>query len=213
MQPHNRRTRGPASGQPRSGRAGVRALVIASAMVVVGGFGVVQATTHDPVGPGGVMGTAVVPAPPINDSGDGREARRTLPPVARSRAASPMTGLTVTLDSIRATESNAVGPGMIQGPAVTVTVTVRNETGRPLRAPGGGIMTVTYGPENVPAGFSPQPDDQMVPPVIEAGEAATGTYTFLVPENQRSQLTVTFDFGPPSPAVVFAGAVDNGGAG
>ncbi|WP_424348210.1 hypothetical protein [Kocuria sp. CH-021] len=182
-------------------------------MVVVGGFGVVQATTHEPENPSAVRRTAVVPAPPANDTGNGRESRRTLPPVARAKTVEPAAGLTVAVEEIRATASNALGPGMMSGPAVTVTVTVRNETGRPVRAPGGGTMTLTYGPEDTPADISPQQDDQAVPAVIAAGSEVSGSYTFLVPEDKRSELTITFDYRQSDPAAVFTGVVDNGGAG
>lgn len=217
MQPDHPRTSGSPQIQPRPDRYVLRLLTIASTgvIVVAGGFGVVHATNHDAEssGPPGLsMGTAVVPAPPVADTGDGREARRTLPPVARGRAASPIAGLSVTVDSIRATQSNAQGPGMVQGPAVTVTVSVRNETGRQVRAPG-GTMTVTYGPEDTPAEFSPQPDEQPVPSVLEPGAQATGSYTFLVPEGERDELTITFDYRPSDPAVVITGAADNGGGG
>lgn len=189
--------------------------LVSSGAVALGGFGVVNATTHDTESPpGSTVRTAMVPAPPApaGGAGDGREARRTLPPVAQGRAATPQNGLTVTVDEIRPVESDAQGPGMMGGPAVTVVVTVRNDTARQLRTPGGS-MSLTYGPEDIPADFAPQPDDRPVPPVIEPGAEASGSYTFVLPEAQRDDLTITFNYSPANPAAVFTGSAAAGGAG
>jgi hypothetical protein len=219
MEPQDRKVSGPALTEVGHDRRLIRSLAVVSAgaLVVAGGFGIVHATNHGPGGtaeaPGSTTRPAAVPAPPAQSgAGDGRDVRRTLPSVARNRAASPAAGLSVTLDGIRAIEADAQGPGMMAGPAVTVMVTVRNETGRQVRAPG-GTMTVTYGPEDIPAELSQQPSDVPVPPSIEAGGTVQGTYTFLVPVDERNELTITFDYRASDPAVVFTGTADNGGAG
>lgn len=143
----------------------------------------------------------------VEGSGTGEEKRATAETVALDEPASPAEGLEITVDSTEPVQAEGMGPGGMSGPAIAVVVTVHNTTDAPVETLG-GTVTVAYGPDALPADPSLQAGDQPLPPVVAAGETVSGTYTFLVPEDQREDLVITASYRASDPAVVFTGGAD-----
>jgi hypothetical protein len=140
----------------------------------------------------------------VEAGGTGEEKRTTAETVALDEPASPAEGLQVTVDSTEPVQAEGMGPGGMSGPAVAVVVTVHNTTDAPIETLG-GTVTVAYGPDALPADPSLQAGDRPLPQVVAAGETVSGTYTFMVPEDQREDLVITASYRASDPAVVFTG--------
>lgn len=140
----------------------------------------------------------------VEDGGTGEERRATAETVSLDEPASPAEGLEISIESTEPVQAEGMGPGGMSGPAVAVVVTVHNTTDAPVETLG-GTVTVSYGPDALPADLTLQRGDQTLPDVVAAGQTVSGTYTFLVPEDQRENLTVTASYRASDPAVVFTG--------
>ncbi|MFE7631051.1 hypothetical protein [Kocuria sp. NPDC057446] len=140
----------------------------------------------------------------VEDAGTGEERRATAETVSLDEPASPAEGLEISIESTEPVQAEGMGPGGMSGPAVAVVVTVRNTTDAPVETLG-GTVTVSYGPDALPADLTLQRGDRTLPDVVAAGQTVSGTYTFLVPEDQRENLTVTASYRASDPAVVFTG--------
>jgi hypothetical protein len=135
---------------------------------------------------------------------DGQAPPAAAPPVALDAAAEPVPGVVTTVGDLAAIEGVADGPGEVAGPALSFTVTVRNDT-RAVVSLAAAVVTVASGSDLLPAdqlatGSSPLPAEAGV------GDTVTGTYVFTVPEERRDDVRITFDYLAGTPAVVFAGA-------
>lgn len=132
--------------------------------------------------------------------------RPTLAPAAQGEAvqvdAVGAEGISVLLEDVRSVDVAADGPGEVSGPGVAVTVQIRNGDLGPLSLEGFAV-SVESGPEAVPAVAAGGGDP--VPATLAAGEAARGTYVFLLDgpsaANIRSLVTVSADL----PVVVLEG--------
>jgi hypothetical protein len=116
-------------------------------------------------------------------------------------------GVTVDVPTIEAIEAEAQGKGSIAGPAVRVTVRLRNGTAAPL-ALDDAVVTLTFGADSAPA--SPVEDSSVArfSGTLEPGDAGEGVYVFRVPADQRGAVTVQVAVRPGASVVTFAGAVD-----
>lgn len=166
------------------------------------------ATEADPADVFRAAGSAEPGEPAVVEgSGTGEEKRATAETVALDEPASPAEGLEITVDSTEPVQAEGMGPGGMSGPAIAVVVTVHNTTDAPVETLG-GTVTVAYGPDALPADLSLQSGDRPLPQVVAAGETVSGTYTFLVPEDQREDLAITASYRASDPAVVFTGGAD-----
>ncbi|MFI7583322.1 hypothetical protein ACH9DO_05960 [Kocuria sp. M1N1S27] len=147
----------------------------------------------------------------VEDDGTGEEERATTETVSLGEEAQPADGLEIVVESTRPVTAEGMGPGGMSGPAIAVVVTVHNSTDAPVSTLGGSV-TVTYGPDERPAAPSRQPDDISLPVEVAPGETVSGTYTFLVPEDQRDDLVITASYRATDPAAVFAGPALGEGA-
>jgi hypothetical protein len=107
----------------------------------------------------------------------------------------------VTARLISVTPYTATGsqPGEVSGPAVEVTLELRNDTGSAISLDG-VTVNVYYGDDEVPAA----PIDSRGTPFsgsLAPGATATGSYGFSVPEGE--DVIVTLSKSPGSPLVVF----------
>lgn len=161
-------------------------------------------------GEGGAAPRIEAPSEPgapavVQDAGTGEEERSTVAVVALDEPAPAAEGLEVSIASAKPVEAEGLGPGGMSGPAIAVVVSVRNTTDATIATLGSSV-TAAYGPEEQPADFSPQADDGRLPSEVAPGEAVSGTYTFLVPEDQREDVVITVSYRPTDPAAVFAGS-------
>jgi len=136
----------------------------------------------------------------------------TLAPVERPRAtpvpldakAAPDEGVTAEVVKVEDVVGEAVLPGEVAGPAVRLTVDVRNGTRDDIDLRG-AVLNLYLGDDRVPATGLVEPGSVPFPAEVVAGEDASGTFVFRVPEKSRDDLEVELDLTPTSTVVVFAG--------
>ncbi|MGI8628482.1 MAG: hypothetical protein ACR2J5_18230 [Geodermatophilaceae bacterium] len=105
-----------------------------------------------------------------------------------------------------AVEVEGDSPGEISGPAIQVTVRLFNGTSQPL--PIDAVTVFLYfGAELTPAPQISNQADSFFTGFLDPGEAAQGTYTFSVAEDERDDISVTVSHSPTSTVVVFNGAL------
>lgn len=157
--------------------------------------------------------TAVSTAGPIEPVGN---VDQTVAAVEETLA--PPVGLTDTADfggqvsaritSVEAVQGTATLPGEISGPAVRVTIRIDNGSADTI-----GVDTVTVALADAagdPASSISAQDATPLNGVVLPGEAASGTYLFTVPTDQRNPVTVTVSYSTAAPTLVFTGAVSGG---
>ncbi|MFI7484352.1 hypothetical protein ACH9EU_18285 [Kocuria sp. M1R5S2] len=166
-----------------------------------------DAAAKDRVAPPAEPGRPAV----VEDTGTGEERRATVKTVALDKPARPAEGLEITVSSTKPVDAEGMGPGGVSGPAIAVVVTVRNTTDAAVSTLG-STVTVAYGRDKVPASPSRQPGDDPLPREVAPGKTVSGTYTFLVPEDQRDDVVVTASYRATDPAAVFAGPARGDGA-
>lgn len=112
-------------------------------------------------------------------------------------------GVTARLARIDSVEATASLPGEVGGPALAITVKVKNETGKKLSL-ALGVVNAYYGPERTPAVSVASDGEVPFPASVAAGESATGVYVFQIPEEARP-VRVELDLGNGADVVVFKG--------
>ncbi len=128
------------------------------------------------------------------------------PAVELGVASKPQGGVTATVSSIEAVDGKAQGPGEISGPAVRFTVTLNNGGTNALDG-NAVVVNVDSGPDHIPALVLSGPGAVNFPSSIEPGNKASGTYVFLIPNNQRDDVRIFFNYKVSSPIAAFEGAV------
>lgn len=113
-------------------------------------------------------------------------------------------GVEVRVAEIESVRGEAQGPGEIAGPAVRVTVMVRNKSDKDISMDM-ALVNVYYGAEKTPASTLSGPGAVPLPANLAAGKSARGAYVFSVPDNQRDHLTVEFSYSTKAPTVIFSG--------
>jgi hypothetical protein len=113
-------------------------------------------------------------------------------------------GVDVRVSEVESVQGDAKGPGEISGPAVRVSVEVRNTSDEEV-AMDLALVNVYYGKDKTPASALSGPGLAPLSGSIPAGKSATGAYVFSVPEDQREQLTVEFSYSTDAPTVIFSG--------
>lgn len=132
----------------------------------------------------------------------------TLAPVGISDVADFGSGVTVRVAGMEPTEATAKLPGEIAGPAVLVTVELRNATSKPVDLDGvavtmtdasGGPVIAHMDPRAVPFSGSVAP-----------GATASGTYLFRIDPVQREDVTLTVKYSSETPTAIMRGSLPNG---
>lgn len=115
-------------------------------------------------------------------------------------------GVTASVEQIEAVTGEARGPGEIAGPALRVTINLKNGSDEAIRTEL-GLINVYYGKDRTPAGTLSGPGATPFPAEIPAGGSGSGTSVFNVPTGQRDQIEVEFSYSTDAPVVIFSGAV------
>ncbi|HZL05761.1 MAG TPA: hypothetical protein VFE45_10150 [Coriobacteriia bacterium] len=132
--------------------------------------------------------------------------RPTAAPVAIDEPAEPEPQVEVRLTSIEAVEGEANIPGEVGGPSLRVTVTIDNATSAALDLTS-AVVNLYYGADRLPAIDLLEPGKVDFPGNVRAGETASGTFVFLIPVDERDDVTVEFDLSSDSTVLLFAGPV------
>lgn len=112
-------------------------------------------------------------------------------------------GVTARLAEIDSVQATASLPGEVGGPALAITVKVKNETGKKLDL-ALGVVNAYYGRERTPAVSVASDGEVPFPASVADGESATGVYVFQIPEEARP-VRVELDLGNGVDVVVFKG--------
>lgn len=136
------------------------------------------------------------------------EPAETKPAVALDAPSSIARGLVARVTDIEAVEGEARGPGEIAGPALRVSVEIRNDTRR-AESLAGSVVTVAYGRDPAPGVALSGPGVRPLAGSVPAGGAATGRYVVGVPLDQRDRIQVTISLRASLPTVVFQGSVSS----
>ncbi|SNS73536.1 hypothetical protein SAMN06893096_10795 [Geodermatophilus pulveris] len=219
----------PAPSRRREVVGGVAAALVVIAVVVVGlllrggggdGGGDVAAagtatpSAEAPAAPGTPAPPSGEPAPPppapaLPDPAAtpvvADELPPSLPAVALDRPAEADDGVAASLTALEAVDGTGTGPGDVAGPAVRVTVELRNGTAAPLDLLGVAV-DLTHGPERVPASPLGDPSARAFSGTLAPGAVADGVYVFRVPADARDLVTVSVSPRPGAPYLVFEGA-------
>ncbi|MBX6388685.1 MAG: hypothetical protein IRZ08_06750 [Frankia sp.] len=157
------------------------------------------ADERDPYREQGPFPTALAPMP----SGPAP----TAPAVALTEPAGGSGGLRVAVTRTEAVRSVGQGPGeLADQPAVAFTVEVRNESDQAISLDRVNV-TVSYGPDGLPASPDDNPDAAGLAGTLAAGASATGVYVFRIPDDQRSDVSVVVSYDAAMPALVLTGPV------
>jgi hypothetical protein len=140
-------------------------------------------------GPGFVPGQA----PPVAD------------PVAIDQPASFTERVTAEVTKIESVEGEANGPGEIAGAALRISVTLTNNSQRPVDLDK-SVVALFFGADDAPATELSGPGVERFTGTLRNGESASGVYVFRVPEDQRDQIRITVSYSPTDTAVAFEGA-------
>lgn len=189
--------------------AAVAALVLVSVAVVL--------IVRDPSGsadPGSDSTVAAAPsstATPSEKSSESEESEESEPgkPSGDNRAvglkaeATSAPGVTARLARIDSVQATASLPGEVGGPALAITVKVKNQTGKKLDL-ALGVVNAYYGPERTPAVSVASDGEVPFPASVADGESAKGVYVFQIPEEARP-VRVELDLGNGADVVVFKG--------
>jgi hypothetical protein len=119
---------------------------------------------------------------------------------AEATSAPGVTARLARIDSVQATASL---PGEVGGPALAITVKVKNQTGKKLDL-ALGVVNAYYGPERTPAVSVASDGEVPFPASVADGESAKGVYVFQIPEEARP-VRVELDLGNGADVVVFKG--------
>jgi hypothetical protein len=167
--------------------------------------------TADPAEPGSQntdpLPTATVPAP------DGGSIEETVPPAdpgptqeaELGETADLAGGVAVTVTDVQVLEVAANTPGEIAGPAVALTIDVKNSSGEPIDL-STAMVTVTgsggaYGQATTSEPFRPFMGS------VEPGGEASGVYVFRLPAEERDALQVSVEYVAGAPIALFVGSV------
>lgn len=125
-------------------------------------------------------------------------------PIPFTATARPLDGVRVTLKGLSAVQGKGDGIGELDGPAIRFSVVIDNGTSKALSL-ASVVANVTYGSDETPADelMSTRKD---FPQTVAKGSSATATYTFTLPERDRSDVAITVDYHVGVPVTVFTGS-------
>lgn len=137
--------------------------------------------------PRGVQTTG---APAITPVGTPSVAISTAAATQVGKAAPILPGVAVTVTSVKAVTVKSEQPGQVAGPAVAVTVSVKNSSGGRFSL-SGLVVNVSYGPEAAPGSQTEASPSKVLTGTLAAQKSATGVYVFNVPAGQAGTVRVT----------------------
>ena len=151
----------------------------------------------------------VTPVPPTQST---TTPEPSAPFVPRSRTPVPLdknttivNGLTVKITSVAAVAGTGTGPGDVNAPSIQVRMLVKNSTTKTARL-SNVVVNGYYGTAHTPASPLPKPGGKNFPETLAAGKSATGVFVFSIPRNQRSLVSITFDYSVKTSVIVFQGS-------
>lgn len=147
------------------------------------------------------------PAPaPSNEAERATQDREVAPPVEIASEVSAAGGVNVSVTEMLAVEGEAHGIGEIAGPSVRFTLSITNNTEKPIDL-SSALATVEAGPDSLPCTELSGPGVAPFPETAAPGQTVTGTFVFLIPVEDRNLVSVYLSYSMDSPVAAFKGAV------
>lgn len=141
--------------------------------------------------------------PPAEDAGLAAVEQPVAPPAPIDQP-SEQKGVEVSVTQLEAVTGQAEGIGQIGGPALRFTITVRNNTDAALDL-SQAVVTVESGDQREPGSELMGPGATAFPQSVPPGQAASATYVFLVPPEQRAKVLILFNYAANAPILAFEG--------
>lgn len=115
-------------------------------------------------------------------------------------------GLAAAIVRVEAVAGTAQGPGEVAGDAVRVTVSISNTTGAEvsLRT---AVVSGYFGEDRDPAPELREPGGRPLPAAVGATSEVDGVYLFVVPEDERDDVTIIVDYSVDVDPLVFRGDI------
>lgn len=110
----------------------------------------------------------------------------------------------VSLAKVESVQGEARLPGEIAGPAIRVTVHVKNGSSKALDV-GNVRVNAYYGADQTPAGMLTAPGGKQFEGKIAPRTDADGVYLFTIPTSERDNVRITVDTAAGVPVAVFTG--------
>jgi hypothetical protein len=129
-----------------------------------------------------------------------------LAPVALSQPSTYSNGVSARLVSVGAFNSQAHTPREISGPALAVTVELRNDGHAAVALDTVGV-NLYYGVDGTPAVRIRDGSNAPMHGVLAPGASAKATYSFSVPANGRDVVAVAVSFAAGRGTAIFSGSV------
>lgn len=127
-----------------------------------------------------------------------------MPPVGLDSEADRPDGVVIALKKIESIAGEAKLPGEIAGPALRLTITIKNGTDGDLSLD--SVVVNGYrGSKRTPLEMLTSPGGSPFDGTLKPGEQGEAVYIFAVGAANRSDLTFTVDATPDEPAAVFRG--------
>jgi hypothetical protein len=206
-------TASPAGGRRRLLLAVIAALVVIALVVVIVLLNRNDKATDDAAAAASTSAATdtSVPSPlptptPTGPTGVVDQPPAALPEVPLDASAAVGNGIVAALPKIDAIEGTGTGPGNIAGPALRVTVRIKNGTSEAVSL-GGVAVNMSYGADKTPASPLDDPSRQPFDGMLAAGASADGVYVFSVPKDARGTVTVEVGYQAGAPLLLFTGPV------
>lgn len=157
--------------------------------------------------------TPAAPRSTVTTTGPGKSASPSKPttaPIPEMTPTKPNVEVTqendvaVSLTKIESVQGEARLPGEIAGPAIRVTVRVRNGSSTALDV-GNVRVNAYYGNDQTPAGVLTAPGGKPFEGKIAPRTEAEGVYLFAIPISERNSVRITVDTTAGVPVAVFTG--------
>lgn len=127
-------------------------------------------------------------------------------PVELDETATLTKGLSAEVTDLEAVDGEAEGIGEVAGPAVRFTITLANNTDKPISTDS-TVVNVEAGPDAIPALQLSGPGGTSFPNVIEPGESGSATLIFNLPPDLREDVRIYLNHQADLPIAAFTGAV------
>ena len=129
----------------------------------------------------------------------------TKPPVKLGKPSRPTAGTSVKITSVKAITAKAQLPGEVAGPAVALTVTVKNGGTKPMDL--SAVVVTLTDSSGAPGSEMTAKPAKAFSGRLAKGRTATGVYVFTVAKSRRSPVSVLVTLAGETPVLLFKGDV------
>ncbi len=127
-----------------------------------------------------------------------------LPPIALGKTA--VTGkVLITIASYQSVTAQAKGPGEVSGPAVKMTISIKNGTTAPIDV--SKVVVNVTDRSGVPSSQFTGPPATSFSGTLAAGKSSSAIYVYSLTSDHENPVNVSVSYSPSAPIVQFVGAV------